>query len=75
MFGRVLLIDLLAALERRVIIDEEAVEFFIDALTLRSEGVTDLLPYSVDPAKEAVLDFFLDAPVSSNVRKATFHAG
>ncbi len=50
-------------------------EFFIDALTLRSEGVTDLLPYSVDPAKEAVLDFFLDAPVSSNVRKATFHAG
>ncbi len=50
-------------------------QFFIDALALRSEGVTDLLPYSVDPEKEAVLDFFLDAPVSSNVRKAMFHAG
>ena len=49
-------------------------QFFIDALALRSEGVTDLLPYSVDPEKEAVLDFFLDAPVSANVRKAMFHA-
>ena len=50
-------------------------QFFIDAMTLRAEGVTDLLPYSVDPAKEAVLDFFLDAPVSANVRKAAFHNG
>lgn len=54
---------------------ESTGQFFIDALALRSEGVTDLLPYSVDPEKEAVLDFFLDAPVSSNVRKAMFHAG
>ena len=49
-------------------------QFFIDALALKAEGVTDLLPYSVDPTKEAVLDFFLDAPVSANVRKAAFHA-
>ena len=50
-------------------------QFFIDALTLQAEGVTDLLPYSVDPTQEAVLDFFLDAPVSANVRKAAFHPG
>jgi citronellol/citronellal dehydrogenase len=50
-------------------------QFFIDALALKAEGVTDLLSYSVDPTQEAVLDFFLDAPVSVNVRKAAFHPG
>lgn len=50
-------------------------QFFIDAFALRDEGVTDLRPYAVDPSVEAVLDFFLDAPVSANVRKAAFHPG
>ena len=50
-------------------------QFFIDALALKDEGVTDLRPYAVDPSVEAVLDFFLDAPVSANVRKAAFHPG
>lgn len=50
-------------------------QFFIDALALKDEGVTDLRPYAVDPSGEAVLDFFLDAPVSANVRKAAFHPG
>jgi citronellol/citronellal dehydrogenase len=50
-------------------------QFFIDASVLKSEGMSDLRSYSVDPAKEAVLDFFLDFPVSANVRKASFHTG
>jgi citronellol/citronellal dehydrogenase len=50
-------------------------QFFIDALALKDEGVTDLRSYAVDPSVEAVLDFFLDAPVSANVRKAAFHPG
>ncbi len=50
-------------------------QFFIDALALKDEGVTDLRPYAVDPSVEAVLDFFLDAPISANVRKAAFHPG
>ena len=50
-------------------------QFFIDALALKDEGVTDLRPYAVDPSVEAVLDFFLDAPVSVNVCKAAFHPG
>lgn len=50
-------------------------QFFIDALALKDEGVTDLRPYAVDPSVEAVLDFFLDAPVSANVCKAAFHPG
>ena len=50
-------------------------QFFIDALALKDEGVTDLRSYAVDPSGEAVLDFFLDAPVSANVRKAAFHPG
>ncbi|MCX7900304.1 MAG: NAD(P)-dependent oxidoreductase [Methylocystis sp.] len=47
--------------------------FFIDALVLAKAGVNDLLPYSVDPSAPAVLDFFLDAPVSANVIKTDFH--
>ena len=47
--------------------------FFIDSLVLKEAGVADLLPYSVDPQAEAALDFFLDAPISDNVRKLAFH--
>lgn len=47
--------------------------FFIDSAILKEAGVTDLLPYSVDPQSEAALDFFLDAPISDNVRKLAFH--
>lgn len=49
--------------------------FFVDARVLAEEGVNDLAPYSVDPAHEAVLDFFLEEPISANVRKSAFHAG
>jgi len=49
--------------------------FFVDVRVLAEEGVTDLLPYSVDPSVEAVLDFFLEEPISANVRKAAFHVG
>ncbi len=49
--------------------------FFIDVRVLAEEGVTDFLPYSVDPTQEAVLDFFLEEPISPNVRKLSFHAG
>lgn len=49
--------------------------FFIDVRVLAEEGVNDLTPYAVDPASDPVLDFFLDAPISANVRKAAFHAG
>lgn len=48
--------------------------FFIDAVVLAQAGVADLTSYSVDPSVDAVLDFFLDAPISANVRKASFHA-
>jgi len=47
--------------------------FFIDSLVLKEAGVADLLSYSVDPQAEAALDFFLDAPISDNVRKLAFH--
>lgn len=49
--------------------------FLIDAIVLAEEGVTDLSSYAVDPTSEAILDFFLDAPVSANVRKMAFHPG
>jgi citronellol/citronellal dehydrogenase len=47
--------------------------FFIDSLVLKEAGVADLLSYSVDPQAEAALDFFLDGPISDNVRKLAFH--
>jgi len=47
--------------------------FFIDSLVLKEAGVADLLSYSMDPQAEAALDFFLDAPISDNVRKLAFH--
>jgi citronellol/citronellal dehydrogenase len=46
--------------------------FFIDANVLREEGVTDLSAYAVDPKLDAVLDFFLERPISPGVRKADF---
>lgn len=49
--------------------------FFIDVRVLAEEGVTDFSAYSVDPAHEAVLDFFLEEPISPNVRRSAFHAG
>ena len=48
-------------------------QFFIDVKVLAEEGIKDFRPYSVDPASDAVLDFFLDAPISANVRKSAFH--
>jgi citronellol/citronellal dehydrogenase len=47
--------------------------FFIDVRALSEEGVTDLTPYAVDPAYDLVLDFFLEQPISANVRKSAFH--
>ncbi len=47
--------------------------FFVDVNVLKEEGVTDFAPYAVDPSCEAVLDFFLDAPITPGVRKADFH--
>ncbi|WBJ99585.1 SDR family oxidoreductase [Methylocystis parvus] len=49
--------------------------FFIDVRVLAQEGVTDFAAYSVDPGHEAVLDFFLEEPISANVRKSAFHGG
>jgi len=49
--------------------------FFIDVRVLAEEGVTDLMSYSVDPDLDAALDFFLEEPISANVRKSAFHAG
>jgi citronellol/citronellal dehydrogenase len=49
--------------------------FFIDVRVLAEEGVSDLTPYAVDPKSDAILDFFLDEPISANVRKMAFHVG
>jgi len=47
--------------------------FFIDAAVLREEGVKDFKSYAVDPSVDALLDFFLDAPLSEGVSKTGFH--
>ncbi len=47
--------------------------FLIDVRVLAEAGITDFTPYAVDPASEAVLDFFLDEPISANVGKSAFH--
>jgi citronellol/citronellal dehydrogenase len=47
--------------------------FFIDVSVLREEGVTDFTSYAVDPAEEAILDFFLEAPLSEGVARSPFH--
>jgi len=49
--------------------------FFIDAHVLVQEGMNDFSTYAVDPAFPAVLDFFLDAPISPNVVRSAFHGG
>lgn len=46
--------------------------FFIDAEVLAQEGERDLTRYAVDQSVEAILDFFLDAPISPGVRKISF---
>ncbi|MBM3564095.1 MAG: NAD(P)-dependent oxidoreductase [Alphaproteobacteria bacterium] len=46
--------------------------FFIDAQVLMEEGMVDFSTYAVDPKIDAVLDFFLDAPVSAKVTKSAF---
>lgn len=43
--------------------------FFIDATVLHEEGVADLSRYSVEPGGLLALDFFLDTPVSPNVKR------
>lgn len=47
--------------------------FYIDAQVLADEGIKDLSHYAVDPSSPALLDFFLDAPISPNVTKGNFH--
>jgi citronellol/citronellal dehydrogenase len=46
--------------------------FFIDVNVLAEEGVTDFSPYAVDPSQPAILDFFLDAPITAGVQKFPF---
>ncbi len=46
--------------------------FFVDVNVLREEGVKDFSIYAVDPSVDAVLDFFLEEPISPGVRKADF---
>jgi citronellol/citronellal dehydrogenase len=48
--------------------------FFIDASVLREEGANDLTSYAVDPSLDAVLDFFLEEPISPGVSRASFIA-
>ena len=40
---------------------------------LREEGVKDFKQYAVDPSVDALLDFFLEAPLSEGVSKTGFH--
>jgi citronellol/citronellal dehydrogenase len=49
--------------------------FFIDAAVLQEEGVADLSPYSVAAGSPLILDFFLDAPISPDVKKMDFGPG
>ena len=49
--------------------------FFIDVEVLKEEGMTDFSTYAVDPRVDAVLDFFLDAPITAKVTKSAFHLG
>lgn len=49
--------------------------FFIDVNVLMEEGVEDFSAYAVDPGVDAMLDFFLEAPITAKVRKSAFHAG
>ncbi|MGZ9410497.1 MAG: SDR family oxidoreductase, partial [Methylocystis sp.] len=49
--------------------------FFIDVSVLAEEGMTDFSTYAVDPRVDAVLDFFLEAPITAKVTKSAFHLG
>ncbi|WP_018407298.1 SDR family oxidoreductase [Methylocystis rosea] len=49
--------------------------FFIDVSVLAEEGMTDFSTYAVEPRVDAVLDFFLDAPITAKVTKSAFHLG
>jgi citronellol/citronellal dehydrogenase len=49
--------------------------FFIDVNVLKEEGVADFSPYAVDPSVDAILDFFLDAPITSGVQRIPFGRG
>jgi citronellol/citronellal dehydrogenase len=42
---------------------------------LAEEGVTDFTDYAVDPSMPAILDFFLDAPITAGVQKMPFGGG
>jgi len=46
--------------------------FFIDVTVLAQEGATDFTRYAVDPSAPAILDFFLDAPITAGVQKIPF---
>jgi citronellol/citronellal dehydrogenase len=48
--------------------------FFIDAAVLREAGVTDFKAYAIDPGVDALLDFFLEEPLTEGVAKIGFHA-
>ncbi|HEY8063406.1 MAG TPA: NAD(P)-dependent oxidoreductase [Methylosinus sp.] len=49
--------------------------FFVDVNVLMQEGVTDFAAYAVDPSVPALLDFFLDAPITAGVQKIPFGGG
>jgi citronellol/citronellal dehydrogenase len=46
--------------------------FFVDVNVLMEEGERDFSKYAVDPSVDAMLDFFLDAPITTGVRKIPF---
>lgn len=43
--------------------------FFIDVNVLKEAGVTDFTKYSVNPQNELALDFFLNTPITHNVKQ------
>jgi citronellol/citronellal dehydrogenase len=49
--------------------------FFIDVNVLKEEGVADFSPYAVDPSVDAILDLFLDAPITRGVQTIPFGRG
>jgi citronellol/citronellal dehydrogenase len=46
--------------------------FFIDVNVLAEEGERDFAKYAVDPSVDAILDFFLEEPISAGVKKIPF---
>lgn len=43
--------------------------FFIDVNVLEEVGITDFTNYSINPSAELALDFFLDTPITDNVKR------